>query len=76
MGRTYRREKTFGTPRRPKLNNHRDLPDYQDDLLDDEDLFDFNGEFLDGKLHSEEQDVVGSKDEPTGKRDQEQRKRR
>jgi hypothetical protein len=70
MGRTFRREKTYGQPRRPRLNNHRDLPDYQDDLLDEEDLFDFHEEHFDGKLHSEKQDVVGSEDEPAGKRDQ------
>jgi len=70
MGRTFRREKTYGQPRRSRLNNHRDLPDYQDDLLDEEDLFDFHEEYFDGKLHSEKQDVVGSKDEPAGKRDQ------
>jgi len=68
MGRTFRREKTYG-PRRPRLNSHRDLPDYQDDILDEEDLFYYDEEFLDGKLHSEEQDVVGSEDEPTRQRD-------
>ncbi len=69
MGRTFRREKTYG-PKRPRLNSHRDLPDYQDDILDDEDLFYNDEEFLDGKLHSEEQDVVGSEDEPTRQRNQ------
>ena len=69
MGRTFRREKTYGQPRRPKLNNHRDLPDYQDDLLDEEDLEYFEEELFHGKLHSEKQDVVGSEDEPTRQRD-------
>jgi len=69
MGRTFRREKTYGQPRRPKLNNHRDLPDYQDDLLDEEDLDHFEEDLFHGKLHSEEQDVVGSEDEPTRQRD-------
>jgi len=68
MGRTFRQEKTY-THRRPRLNSHRDLPDYQDDILDEEDLFYNDEEFLDGKLHSEEQDVVGSEDEPTRQRD-------
>jgi len=68
MGRTFRREKTYG-PKTPRLHSHRDLPDYQDDILDDEDLFYNDEEFLDGKLHSEEQDVVGSEDEPTRQRD-------
>jgi len=68
MGRTFRREKTY-QPRTPRLNSHRDLPDYQDELLDDEDLFYYDEEFLDGKLHSKEQNVVGHKDEPTGQRD-------
>ena len=67
MGRTFRREKTYG-PRRPRLNSHRDLPDYQDDILDEEDLFYNDEEFLNGKLHSEEQTVVGSEDEPAGQR--------
>ena len=73
MGRTFRREKTYGQ-RRPRLNNHRDLPDYQDDLLDEEDLDYFEEDLFHGKLHSEEQDVVGSEDEPTRQRDQGQRK--
>tara|TARA_R100000808_G_C2149761_1_gene158276 strand:- start:1959 stop:2165 length:207 start_codon:yes stop_codon:yes gene_type:complete len=64
MGKTFRKEKSYG-PRRPRLNSHRDLPDYQDDILDDEDLFYNDEELLNGKLHSEEQDVVGSEDEPT-----------
>ena len=68
MGKTFRRDKTGGI-RRPKLNNHRDLPDYQEDLLDEEDYEDFEEDLLDGKLHSKKQDVVGSKDEPTGQRD-------
>ena len=68
MGRTFRREKTYGN-HRPRLNSHRDLPDYQDDLLDDEDLDYFDEDLIDGKLHSKEQDVVGSEDEPTGQRD-------
>ena len=68
MGRTFRREKTYGV-RRPRLNSHRDLPDYQDDLLDEEDLDSFEEELFNGKLHSQEQDVVGSEDEPTGQRD-------
>tara|TARA_R100001460_G_scaffold75789_3_gene116901 strand:+ start:461 stop:667 length:207 start_codon:yes stop_codon:yes gene_type:complete len=68
MGRTFRREKTYGS-RRPRLNSHRDLPDYQDDILDDDDLFYDDEEFINGKLYSEEQDVVGHKDEPTGQRD-------
>jgi hypothetical protein len=72
MGRTFRREKTYGQ-RRPRLNNHRDLPDYQDDLLDEEDLEYFEEDLFHGKLHSEEQDVVGSEDEPTRQRDQGQR---
>ena len=67
MGRTFRREKTYGT-KRPRLNSHRDLPDYQNDLLDEEDLDYFEEELFDGKLHSQEQDVVGSEDEPTGER--------
>jgi len=64
MGRTFRREKTYGQ-RRPRLNNHRDLPDYQHDLLDEEDIDNFEEELFHGKLYSEEQDVVGSEDEPT-----------
>jgi len=72
MGRTFRREKTYGH-RRPRLNNHRDLPDYQDELLDEDDLDYFDEDLFNGKLHSEEQDVVGSEDEPTGQRDQRQR---
>jgi len=69
MGRTFRREKTYGH-KRSRLNSHRDLPDYQDDILDDEDLFYNDEEFLDGKLHSQEQDVVGSEDEPSRQRNQ------
>jgi hypothetical protein len=69
MGRTFRREKTYGR-KTPRLHTHRDLPDIQDDILDDEDLFYNDEEFLDGKLHSQEQDVVGSKDEPTRQRNQ------
>ena len=68
MGRTFRREKTYG-PGRPRLNSHRDLPDYQDDLLDDEDMFYYDEDLLNGELHSEEQTVVGPEDEPTGQRD-------
>jgi hypothetical protein len=68
MGRTFRREKTYGR-KTPRLHSHRDLPDYQDDLLDDDDLFYNDEEFLDGKLHTKEQDVVGFKDEPTRQRD-------
>jgi len=68
MGRTFRREKTYGV-RRPRLNSHRDLPDYQHDLLDEEDLDGFDEELFNGKLHSEEQDVVGFEDEPTRQRD-------
>jgi hypothetical protein len=75
MGRTYRREKTYGN-RPGRLNNHRDLPDYQDDILDEEDLDYFEEDLFHGKLHSEEQDVVGSEDEPTGERDQRQRTKR
>jgi len=67
MGRTFRREKTYG-PRRPRLNSHRDLPDYQDDILDEHDFNYFEEEEIHGKLHSEEQDVVGSEDEPTRQR--------
>ena len=66
MGRTFRREKTYGEPRR-KLNTHRDLPDNQDDLLDEYDDYD-EEELFYGKLYSEEQNVVGSQDEPIGKR--------
>ena len=66
MGRTFRREKT-NKNYRPRLHSHRDLPDYQDDFLDEEDIF-YDDEELYGKLHSEEQDVVGSEDEPTGQR--------
>tara|TARA_Y100001938_G_C8025642_1_gene397857 strand:+ start:939 stop:1154 length:216 start_codon:yes stop_codon:yes gene_type:complete len=71
MGRTFRREKTYG-PRRSRLNSHRDLPDYQDDIIDDEDLdyldcFDEDTNY--GKLHSEKQDVVGSEDESTSEGD-------
>jgi hypothetical protein len=75
MGRTYRREKTYGN-RPGRLNNHRDLPDYQDDILDEEDLDYFEEDLFHGKLYSEEQDVVGSEDEPTGQRDQGQRTKR
>ncbi len=67
MGRTFRREKTYG-PRRPRLNSHRDLPDYQDEILDEDDLF-YNDEEFYGKLHPEEQNVVGHEDEPTSKGD-------
>jgi len=73
MGRTFRREKTYGQ-RRPRLNNHRDLPDYQHDLLDEDDIDYFDEDLFNGKLHSQEQDVVGSENEPTGQRDQRQRK--
>ena len=68
MGKTFRREKTYGN-RKPRLNNHRDLPDYQDDILDEEDIFYQDEEIYNGKLHSQEQDVVGSEDESTGQRD-------
>jgi len=73
MGRTFRREKTYGQ-RRPRLNNHRDLPDYQHDLLDEDDVDYFDEDLFNGKLYSQEQDVVGSENEPTGQRDQRQRK--
>jgi len=68
MGRTFRREKMYGN-HRPRLNSHRDLPDYQEDLLDEEDMDNFDEDLFNGKLHSKKQDVVGSKDEPTGQRD-------
>jgi hypothetical protein len=68
MGRTFRREKTYGN-RRPRLNSHRDLPDYQDDIIDEEDLDTFDEELFHGKLHSQNQNVVGHKDEPTSERD-------
>ena len=64
MGRTFRREKTYNN-RTPRLNSHRDLPDYQNDILDDEDYDTFEEELFYGKLHSEKQDVVGSEYEPT-----------
>ena len=66
MGRTFRREKTYG-PKRRRLNSHRDLPDYQDEILDEDDIFFYDEEFY-GKLHPEEQNVVGHEDEPTGQR--------
>tara|TARA_R100000700_G_C3169801_1_gene144484 strand:- start:1234 stop:1452 length:219 start_codon:yes stop_codon:yes gene_type:complete len=72
MGKTFRREKTYGN-RRSGLNTHRDLPDYQDDLLDEEDFEYFEEELTYGKLHSEEQDVVGRKNEPTRQRNQRKR---
>jgi hypothetical protein len=31
MGKTYRKEKTFGPKKKKRLNNSRDLPDYQND---------------------------------------------
>ena len=68
MGRTFRREKTYGN-HRPRLNSHRDLPDYQDDIIDEEDLDTFDEELFHGKLHSQNQNVVGHKDEPTSERD-------
>ena len=68
MGRTFRKDKTYGISR-SRLNTHRDLPDFQDDLLDEEDMDNFDEDLFNGKLHSKKQDVVGSEDEPTGQRD-------
>ena len=40
MGKTYRQEKTFGNKKkRPRLNNHRDLPDTQDSPDDEEEFY-------------------------------------
>jgi len=51
-----------------RLNNHRDLPDHQDDLVDEEDFFEYEEGYGNGELYSEKQNVVGSKDEPTSQR--------
>tara|TARA_R100001510_G_C7455260_1_gene78283 strand:+ start:262 stop:474 length:213 start_codon:yes stop_codon:yes gene_type:complete len=69
MGRTFRKEKTYGQ-KKSRLNSHRDLPDYQDEMIDGDEYFDDEEEFLYGKLHSKEQDVVRSEDEPSGQRNQ------
>jgi len=68
MGKTFRKQKTYGV-QRTRLNTHRDLPDHQDDLNDEDDPDYFEEELFNGKLRSKKQDVVGSKDEPTGQRD-------
>jgi len=69
MGRTFRKEKTYGQ-KKSRLNSHRDLPDYQDEMIDGDEYFDDEEEFLYGKLHSKEQDVVRSEDESSGQRNQ------
>lgn len=69
MSKTFKRNKTFGNDR-PRLNSHRDLPDYQEDFLDDEEMDYFDEELFNGKLYSKKQDVVGSEDEPASKRNQ------
>jgi len=68
MGKTFRKQKTYSVSR-SRLNTHRDLPDHQEDLLDEDDPDYFEEELFNDKLYSKKQDVVGSKDEPTGQRD-------
>jgi len=69
MSKTFKRNKTFGNDR-PRLNNHRDLPDYQENFFDEDDQYLDDEDIFNGKLYSKKQDVVGSEDEPTSKRDQ------
>lgn len=65
MGKTFRKEKTFGH-KKPKLTHHRELPDYMDDIMEgEEDYYD--------QLHSEKQDVERPEDESSGQADKRQR---
>jgi hypothetical protein len=70
MGKTFRREKTFGKKRKP-LNNHRDLPDYggfsepaeEDQEIDLEEVFDAK------RIRSKESNNDQRKDTETPKKD-------
>jgi hypothetical protein len=66
MGKTYRKEKSFGN-RKPRLNSHRDLPDFMEDFADEEE------DFYYAKLHPEEQNVERPEDESSGQTDKGQR---
>lgn len=69
MGKTHRKEKTFKN-RRPRLNNHRDLPDYQDNEYGPWDEEDYFWEKLeDEQLHSKKQNVERPEDESSGQAD-------
>jgi hypothetical protein len=67
MGKTFRRQKTDKKSFK-RLNTHRDLPDYQYDLVDDPDFYVEEEEYY-AKLHPKEQDVVRREDEPSGQAD-------
>lgn len=64
MGKTFRREKSYG-PRMKRLNNHRDLPDYQEQDLDEEE----EGYHYAKRLHTEERDNKSREDTTSPKDD-------
>ena len=64
MGKTYRKDKVY---RKPRLNSHRDLPDFQHNLLEEE-SDSFEDDYYYEQLHSKEQDVERSEDEPSDQR--------
>jgi hypothetical protein len=68
MGKTFRREKSF-TPKAGKLHTHRDLPDIQEGLYDDDDLSLDDEDYFYGELHTKKQTMVRREDESSGKVD-------
>lgn len=68
MGRTFRREKS-NKHQAPRLNNHRDLPDY--DNLRDEDDPDYpeEDEYYGRQIRAKKQDVGRHENEPSHKKD-------
>lgn len=68
MGKTYRKDKTFKAGK-PRLNSHRDLPDYQHDLLDDEDLDYLDEEYYAKQICVKGEDVGRGQDQSSRKAD-------
>jgi hypothetical protein len=70
MGKTHRKEKSF-EKRRQRLNNHRDLPDFQDNEYGPWDEEDYFWEQLENEqqIRSKKQNVERPEDEPSGQAD-------
>tara|TARA_R100001244_G_scaffold89382_1_gene67955 strand:+ start:246 stop:461 length:216 start_codon:yes stop_codon:yes gene_type:complete len=69
MGRTFRREKSFSN-RPPRLHTHRDLPDHQEEFLDEIEYDLIDEEYFYGsKLHTKKQDVERPEGKPADQTD-------
>ena len=69
MGRTFRREKSSGN-RPTRLHTHRDLPDIQEDFLDEGDYDPAEEDYFYGsKLHTKKQDVERPEGKPSDQTD-------